>query len=111
MKKRLLAMILAFVMAMSLLPMSALAVDGTNQIVSNGKEETAPDSQERVKHSKIIRQTGENTFDITLEVKTKEEITALACNFVSDLPAETTVKQLSDNYLHCYGGSRMLSCE
>ncbi|MGN8963515.1 recombinase family protein, partial [Bariatricus sp. HCP28S3_D3] len=44
-------------------------------------------------------------------VKTKEEITALACNFVSDLPAETTVKQLSDNYLHCYGGSRMLSCE
>ena len=74
MKKRLLAMIMAFVMAMSLLPMSALAVDGTNQIVSNGKEETAPDSQERVKHSKIIRQTGENTFDITLEVKTKEEI-------------------------------------
>ena len=39
-------------------------------------------------------------------VKTKEEITALACNFVSDLPAEMTAKQLSDDYLHCYGGSR-----
>lgn len=39
-------------------------------------------------------------------VKTKEEITALTRNFVPDLPAETTAKQLSDDYLHYYGGNR-----
>lgn len=39
-------------------------------------------------------------------VKTKEEITALARNFLPDLSAEITAKQLSDNYLHCNGGNR-----
>ena len=74
MKKRLLAIILAVVMAMSLLPMSALAAEDTttNQIVSNGIEETA--GKEQVKTSKIITQTGENQFDVTLTVKTKETI-------------------------------------
>ena len=39
-------------------------------------------------------------------VKTKEEITALARNFLPDLSAEITAKQLSDNYLHCNAGNR-----
>ncbi|MGN0355208.1 MAG: recombinase family protein, partial [Muricoprocola sp.] len=39
-------------------------------------------------------------------VKTKEEITALARNFLPDLSEEITAKQLSDDYLHCNGGNR-----
>ena len=33
-------------------------------------------------------------------VKTKEEITALAHNYLPDVSAETTAKQLTDDYLH-----------
>lgn len=39
-------------------------------------------------------------------VKTKEEITALAHNFLPDLSAKITAKQLSDDYLHCIGDNR-----
>lgn len=35
-------------------------------------------------------------------MKSKEEITALIQDFLPDLPAEITAKQLSDDYLHCY---------
>lgn len=39
-------------------------------------------------------------------VKTKEEITTLIHQYLPDLPAQMTAKQLSDNYLHCIGGGR-----
>ena len=39
-------------------------------------------------------------------VKTKEEITVLAHNFLPNLSAEITAKQLSDEYLHCICGNR-----
>ena len=35
-------------------------------------------------------------------MKSKEEITALIQDFLPDLPAEITARQLSDEYLHCY---------
>ena len=35
-------------------------------------------------------------------MKSKEEITALIQDFLPDLPAEITAKQLSDDYLHCF---------
>lgn len=35
-------------------------------------------------------------------MKSKEEITTLIQDFLPDLPAEITAKQLSDDYLHCY---------
>ena len=35
-------------------------------------------------------------------MKSKEEINALIQDFLPDLPAEITAKQLSDDYLHCY---------
>ncbi len=38
-------------------------------------------------------------------LKSKAEIAALACNFVPD-SAETGAKELSDEYLHDYGGNR-----
>ena len=35
-------------------------------------------------------------------MKSKEEITALIQDFLPDLPAEITARQLSDEYLHCF---------
>ena len=35
-------------------------------------------------------------------MKSKKEITALIQDFLPDLPAEITARQLSDDYLHCY---------
>lgn len=35
-------------------------------------------------------------------MKSKEEITALIQDFLPDLPAEITARQLSDDYLHCF---------
>ena len=78
MKKRLLAMLMVLSMALSILPMSAVAVGNgeareyQDQIVKQGEEIVT--SEGKVKHSKIIQQTGENTFGITLQVKTSEEI-------------------------------------
>ena len=74
MKKRLLALIMVLSLALSLVPVGAVdAASGTdgitsdtpNQIVSNGSEVTTTD--QKVKHSKTITQTGENTFDINRE--------------------------------------------
>lgn len=39
-------------------------------------------------------------------VKTKKEIMILMHQYLPDLPAQMTSKQLSDNYLHYYGGNR-----
>ena len=39
-------------------------------------------------------------------VKTKEEITALIHQYLPDLPAQMTAKQLSNDYLHCNDGGR-----
>ena len=80
MKKRLLAMLMVLSMALSILPMSAMAAPGdgggdqeaANQIAKQGEEKTTKDK--KVKHSKRIEQTDENTFDITLTVQTKETI-------------------------------------
>ena len=72
MKKRLVALIMVMALALSLVPVGAVDLDSQNQIDSNGNEITTDD--QKVKHSKTITQTGENTFDITLTVKTVEEI-------------------------------------
>lgn len=39
-------------------------------------------------------------------MKSKEEITALIQDFLPDLPAQMTAKQLSNDYLHCNDGGR-----
>lgn len=39
-------------------------------------------------------------------MKSKKEITALIQDFLPDLPAEITARQLSDDYLHCYNANR-----
>ena len=69
--KRVLSVLLTLVMILGLLPTSVFAYE-QDQVVSNGQEVTEADG--RVVHSKMINQTGENKFEITLTAKTKEEI-------------------------------------
>ena len=49
-----------------------------------------------------ILETTENPLKPYNIMKSKEEITALIQDFLPDLPAEITARQLSDEYLHCY---------
>ena len=49
-----------------------------------------------------ILETTENPLKPYNIMKSKEEITALIQDFLPDLPAEITARQLSDDYLHCY---------
>lgn len=72
--KKMLAMLLALVMLLGLLPVSAMAVDGTSGTVVSEKTEWTYSPDEKVAHRKTIEKTGENQFEITLEVKTSEEI-------------------------------------
>ena len=44
-------------------------------------------------------------------MKSKEEITALIQDFLPDLPAEITARQLSDDYLHCYECDRRYAAD
>jgi len=100
MKKRLLALLMTAAMALSLLPMSVLAADSDDQIVSNGS--VVITSDEKVKHSKIIKQTGENQFDITLTVQTKEDIESQSASMdaavvlVMDVSSSMTSSDMSD---------------
>ncbi len=91
--KRLLSWLCVLALCMSLLPMTALAAggDGTqNQVVSEGgtvyydKEGKTVDGATElndnavVAMSKTIEQTGENQFDVTLNVKTNQNLTELS---------------------------------
>lgn len=70
MKKRLLAMILAVVLAMSLLPMSALAVDGGNQGEQDPLKPASTTAESgKITLSKTATRTGPDTWDVDLGVK------------------------------------------
>lgn len=58
-----------------------------------------------MKELEILKDTDNplKPYDI---VKSREEITALTNNFLPNLPAEITSRQLSNNYLHCEESDR-----
>ena len=56
---------------------------------------------ELAKNLGILEPT-ENSLKPYRIVKSKEEITVLVKDYLPDLPAEITAKQLSGDYLHCY---------
>lgn len=101
--KRVLSVLLTLVMILGLLPTSVLAYE-QDHVVSNGLEETSPDGQ--VKYSKMIEQTGENAFDITLTVKTKEEIKEQT---VSQDAAVVLVLDVSNSMKNTVNGSSKIS--
>lgn len=101
--KRVLSVLLTLVMILGLLPTSVFAYE-QDQVVSNGLEETSPEGQ--VKYSKMIEQTGENAFNITLTVKTKEEIKEQT---VSQDAAVVLVLDVSNSMKNEVNGSSKIS--
>lgn len=73
--KRVLSVLLTLIMILGLLPTSVLAVDEQvpAEVVYEGGETTSEDGL--VTASKTIKHTGENNFEITLEVTTKDQVT------------------------------------
>lgn len=71
--KRVLSSFLALVMLLGLLPTSVLAAETSGKIEYQ-KEDWTYSADGKVAHKKTIEKTGENKFDITLSVKTMEEI-------------------------------------
>lgn len=73
--KRVLSILLTLVMILGLLPTSVLAVDEQvpAEVVYEGGETISTDGL--VTASKTIKHTGENNFEITLEVTTKDQVT------------------------------------
>ena len=73
--KRVLSVLLTLVMIVGLLPTSVLAVDEQvpAEVVYEGGETISTDGL--VTASKTIKHTGENNFEITLEVITKDQVT------------------------------------
>lgn len=73
--KRVLSVLLTLVMILGLLPTSVLAVDEQvpAEVVYEGGETISTDGL--VTASKTIKHTGENNFEITLKVTTKDQVT------------------------------------
>ena len=72
-RNRLLAGLLTIVMVLGLLPAGAFAQESSGTVVYE-KEAWTYAADQRVAHRKTIEKTGENQFEITLDVKTVEEI-------------------------------------
>lgn len=71
--KRVFSSFLALIMLLGLLPTSAFAA-GTSGKIEYQKEEWTYSADGKVAHKKTIEKTGENQFEITLNVKTMEEV-------------------------------------
>ena len=70
MKKRLLALFLAFVMAMSLLPVSVFADGGTTQPISS-----VTNTENGVTVTKSVSQKENGQYDLTLEAYASNQLT------------------------------------
>lgn len=73
--KKALSLLLALVMVLGMVNLSAFAAgDETSGTIVEQKTEWTMTGDGSVGHKKTVEKTGENTFKITLSVKTKEEI-------------------------------------
>ena len=118
-KKRVLSLVLALVMALSLLPTVAFATDkdiqAQNQIVDaggkvyydkDGKQHTSGTLGENgivVEMSKTVEATGtENLFDVTLQVKTNQKLTEIPSSTPdAAVMLALDVSNSMDDCVHC----------
>lgn len=75
MKKRLLALFLAFVMAMSLLPVSVFADGGTGGQLQGTKDHPITASKDGVTVNKYVSQGGDGQYNLTLEAYASNQLT------------------------------------
>lgn len=93
--KRVLSVLLTLVMIVGLLPTSVFAEDATSGTVEWQKDSwTFSENDGKVAHKKTIEKTGENEFEITLSVKTMEQIKEQA---VSEDAAVVLVMDVSNS--------------
>ncbi len=92
--KRVLSVLLTLVMIVGLLPTSVFAEDATSGTVEWQKDSWTFSGDGKVAHKKTIEKTGENEFEITLSVKTMEEIKEQA---VSEDAAVVLVMDVSNS--------------
>lgn len=76
MKKRLLALFLAFVMAMSLLPVSVFADGGTGGQLQGTKDNPITASEDGVTVNKYVSGDAENGYSLTLEAYAENKVTS-----------------------------------
>lgn len=76
MKKRLLALFLAFVMAMSLLPVSVFADGGTGGQLQGTKDDPITASEDGVTVNKYVSGDAENGYSLTLEAYAENKVTS-----------------------------------
>lgn len=75
MKKRLLALFLAFVMAMSLLPVSVFADGGTGGQPQETKDNPITANSNGVTVNKYVSQGGDGQYNLTLEAYASDQLT------------------------------------
>lgn len=76
MKKRLLALFLAFVMAMSLLPVSVFADGGTGGQLQGTKDNPITASKDGVTVNKYVSQGEDGQYNLTLEAYAENKVTS-----------------------------------
>lgn len=76
MKKRLLALFLAFVMAMSLLPVSVFADGGTGGQLQGTKDNPITASKDGVTVNKYVSVDEEGNYSLTLEAYAENKVTS-----------------------------------
>lgn len=99
MKKRLLALFLAFVMAMSLLPVSVFADGGTGGQLQGTKDHPITASEDGVTVNKYVSGDAENGYSLTLEAYASDQLTTTTTTTPLDIVLVLDVSGSMDEVL------------
>lgn len=99
MKKRLLALFLAFVMAMSLLPVSVFADGGTGGQLQGTKDNPITASEDGVTVNKYVSGDAENGYSLTLEAYASDQLTTTTTTTPLDIVLVLDVSGSMDEVL------------
>lgn len=99
MKKRLLALFLAFVMAMSLLPVSVFADGGTSGQLQGTEDNPITASKDGVTVNKYVSQGGDGQYNLTLEAYASNQLTTTTTTTPLDIVLVLDVSGSMDEVL------------
>lgn len=99
MKKRLLALFLAFVMAMSLLPVSVFADGGTGGQLQGTKDNPITANSNGVTVNKYVSGDAENGYSLTLEAYASDQLTTTTTTTPLDIVLVLDVSGSMDEVL------------
>lgn len=99
MKKRLLALFLAFVMAMSLLPVSVFAAGGTGGQLQGTEDNPITASKDGVTVNKYVSQGEDGQYNLTLEAYASDQLTTTTTTTPLDIVLVLDVSGSMDEVL------------